>query len=508
MWKKIKRVFSCVREYKKFAIITPLCMIGEAAMETAIPAVMSWMLNDIENNVITSENYQKMFMYIGVLIGMAIISIVCGILGGVFAAKASAGLAKNLRHDLYEKVQSFSFANIDKFESSSLITRMTTDIQTATMAFQMCIRIVIRAPLMLIFSVIMAFMLGGQLAWIFIALIPLVGFAFIMICKFALPLFRRVFKKYDKLNQTVQENISGIRVVKSFVREEYEQKKFAKASTAIAKDFTKAEKIVALNQPVLNTCVHLSNILLLSIGSFLILNQINGEPTSLTTSQLSACITYGIQILMSLLMISMIIVMLVMSLESIKRISEVLEERSTIRNPKNPVYEIKDGSVKFKNVSFKYSEKAERNALENINIDIKSGQFVGILGSTGCGKTSLVNLISRLYDISEGSLKVGGVEVKDYDLKTLRDGVAVVLQKNVLFSGTIASNLRWGNLEATDDELNDILILKKPHPCLARSKEFQVVRMGADIRIKCLGCGKTFLLSREELEKRIDSVKK
>ncbi len=450
MWKNIKRVFSCVREYKKFAIITPICMIGEAAMETAIPFVMTLLMNDVKSGKINNSDLKMLFVYGGILLGMAIVSIICGIFGGVFAAKASAGLAKNLRHDLYEKVQTFSLANIDKFESSSLITRMTTDIQTATMAFQMCIRIVVRAPLMLIFSAVMAFVLGGPLSWIFVCLIPLVGVGLILICKKALPIFRRVFKRYDKLNQTVQENVSGIRVVKSFVREEYEQKKFDTASTDIAKDFTKAEKIVALNQPLLNTAIHLSNILILSLGSYFILYK---QDFGLSTEKLSACITYGVQILMSVLMISMILVMLVMSLESIRRISEVLDEESTIKNCDDPIYEINDGSVVFKNVTFKYSENAERNALENININIKSGQFVGILGSTGSGKTSLVNLISRLYDITSGELLVGGVDVKKYDLKTLRDGVSVVLQKNVLFSGTINSNLKWGNIDASEEEI-------------------------------------------------------
>ena len=460
LFRKIKLVLKSVREYKKYALITPLFMVGEAGAETSIPFLMSLLIEDIQSGEITATNYTKLWMYVGLMLGLAIFSILCGIFGGIFAAKASAGLAKNLRHDLYTKLQSFSFANIDKFESSSLITRMTTDIQNTTMAFQMCIRIVVRAPLMLIFSMIMAFIAGGPLAWVFVVLTPVVIISFFLIAKFALPTFRKVFKRYDKLNQTVQENISGIRVVKSYVREDYEQKKFDRASRSIAKDFIHAETIVALNQPIMNTAIHISNIALLMLASYLILrnstyNASNDTITynSVSPSEMSACITYGIQILMALMMITMIAVMLIISLESIRRIGEVLEEKPTIKNPTNPVKEVKDGSISFKKVNFKYAKNAERNALEDINIEIKSGQFIGVLGSTGSGKTTLVNLISRLYDINDGELLVGGVGVKDYDLVTLRDAVAVVLQKNVLFSGTIASNLRWGNENATDEEL-------------------------------------------------------
>ena len=460
LFRKIKLVLKSVREYKKLALLTPLFMVGEAGAETTIPFLMSLLMEDIQGGVITADDYGKIWMYVGIMLGLAVFSILCGIFGGIFAAKASAGLAKNLRHDLYAKLQSFSFANIDKFESSSLITRMTTDIQNATMAFQLCIRIVVRAPLMLIFSMIMAFIAGGPLAWIFVVLAPVVIIAFFLIARFALPTFRKVFKRYDKLNQTVQENISGIRVVKSYVREDYEQKKFNKASTSIARGFIKAETIVALNQPIMNTAMHISNMAIMVLASYLVLHNSSYDPinktftyNSVSPAEMSACITYGIQILMSLMLITMIAVMLIFSLESIRRIGEVLEESPTIKNPKNPVMEVKDGSVSFKNVNFKYTKNAEKDALEDINIEIKSGQFVGILGSTGSGKTSLVNLISRLYDITEGELLVGGVDVKKYDLVTLRDAVAVVLQKNVLFSGTIASNLRWGNENATDEEL-------------------------------------------------------
>ncbi len=473
LFAKIKLVLKSVREYKWLALITPFFMVGEAGAETSIPYVMSLLTDDIANGNIAANDYSRIWLYVGLLLGLAVLSILCGIFGGIFAAKASAGLAKNLRHDLYTKLQSFSFANIDKFESSSLITRTTTDIQNATMAFQMCIRIVVRAPLLLIFSMLMAFLSGGQLAWVFVVLIPVVAVAFVLIVIFAMPIFRKVFKRYDNLNKTVQENVAGIRVVKSYVREEYEQQKFTKSSTDIAKDFIKAETIVALNQPVLNTCIHLSNIAILVIASYIMLNNATYDPvsktfnygTTITPGSMSACITYGLQVMVALMMISMIIVMLVMSLESIRRIGEVLEEVPTIQNPENPVKEVKDGSVSFSNVSFKYFEGAEKNALENINIEIKSGQFVGILGSTGSGKTSLVNLISRLYDVTEGELLVGEVNVKNYDLITLRDNVSVVLQKNVLFSGTIASNLRWGNENATEEELL--------HACeIAQANEF------------------------------------
>ena len=465
MWKQVKLILSSVREYKKYAIITPLFMVIEALMETSLPFVMSMFIETIQSgptsfiSIYHYSNLHLSFLELDVnllgliltMIGMSLVSILGGIGGGFFGAKASVGLAKNLRSDLYKKVESFSFSNIDKFQDSSLITRMTTDISNVQMSFQMCIRIVIRAPLMLIFSAVMSFITGGAMAWIFIALLPVVLFGLILLIINAMKIFRRVFKKYDLLNESVQENVSGIRVVKSFVREDYEKEKFANASNALAGDFIHAEKIVALNNPIMNTAIHLSNILILGLGSYMIFKD------RLEVGQMSALITYGIQILMSLMMISMILVMLVMSLESVKRIGEILQEESTITNPEDPIYEVKDGSVDFNNVSFKYSKNAERNALDNINIHIKSGQFIGILGSTGSGKTSLVNLISRLYDVSDGQLLVGGVPVQNYDLVTLRDNVAVVLQKNVLFSGTVASNLKWGNENASEEEMIEAL---------------------------------------------------
>ena len=464
MFKRIKLILNSVREYKKYAILTPIFMIGEAGMECALPYVMSLFLDKIED-----AGYQLVFAdvwpYVLALVLMAIFSLLCGILGGRTAAIASTGLAKNLRGDLYRKLQTFSFENIDKFSNSSLVTRMTTDVSNTQMSFQMCIRIVVRAPLMLIFSTIMAFISGGSMALIFIGIIPIVMIGLIVVTKLAMPIFQRVFKRYDKLNESVQENVSGIRVVKSYVREQHEQEKFNNASNDITKEFVKAERILAFTNPIMNFAIHLSNILVCAIGSSFIIKSAefngqfneNGEAIirwgNLTLPKLSSLLTYGVQILMALMMISMIIVMLTMSLESMRRIAEVLEEEPTIKDVENPLYEMKDGSVVFKNVNLKYKKDAEKYALSNINLDIKSGQFIGIIGATGSGKTSLVNLISRLYDISEGEILVGGENVKKYDLETLRNNVAVVLQKNVLFSGTIEENLRWGDLHASMDEI-------------------------------------------------------
>jgi len=475
---KIKLILKSIRQYKKFAILTPIFMVIEALMECVLPFIMSMFIDTITQNVGKQDPVFKSFadifklvpytnvtlnftIYVSVfgiimfLVGMAIISLISGILGGRYAAKASVGLATNLRNDLYKKIQSFSFANIDKFQASSLVTRMTTDISNIQMSFQMSIRIVVRAPLMIIFSAIMAFISGGAMAWIFIILIPLLGIGIWFIAKGAMKIFKVIFKRYDALNQSVQENVSAIRVVKAYVREDFEKEKFNKASNNITFDFIKAEKIIALNNPLMNTIVHLSNILVIGLGSYVIFKT-QTEPLSwakLTIGQMSSLLTYGIQILMSIQMISMILVFLVMSLECVNRVGEVLLEEPTIKDPINAVYEVKDGSVDFDDVNFKYSEGADKNTLENINLHIKSGQFVGILGATGSGKTSVVNLISRLYDVTSGYIKVGGVNVKNYDLITLRDQVAVVLQKNVLFSGTIKDNLRWGNENATDEEM-------------------------------------------------------
>ena len=473
MLQKIKLILKSVRQYKKYALITPLFMIGEVGMECAMPFVMGMFVDEIKllttpDSFFHVDSGIPVFYIALILLGMAIISLVCGILGGRYASIASVGMASNLREDLYKKLTSFSFENIDKFSDSSLITRMTTDINFVQMSFAMMIRIVVRAPLMLIFSAIMTFIGGGLMGFIFVALIPIVAFGLIMIIRHAMKVFTRVFKRYDKLNESMKENVSGIRVVKSYVREDFEKEKFNTASDSLTNDFIKAEKIVALNNPLLNTAIHLSNVLVIGLGTTIIYRtgtwttyedpetgQLVGDwiGGDLTLGQLSALITYGIQILTSLMMISMIMVMLTLSLEAIKRISEVLSEEPTISNPENPIMEVPNGDVVFKNVNFKYKKEAEKNTLSDINLNIKSGQFIGILGSTGSGKTSVVNLISRLYDVTEGEVLVGDHNVKEYDLKTLRNNVTVVLQKNVLFSGTIESNLKWGNIDATEEEM-------------------------------------------------------
>ncbi len=455
MIKAIMKVFKSVRNYKPYAIITPLFMIGETAVESALPFFMSFFVGKIE----TITHIYELLPYFLILLALTAVSITCGVMGGRFASIAASGFAKNLRNDLYEKIESFSFENIDRFQASSLVTRMTTDVSNAQMSFGMTLRIVIRAPLMLIFSAVMAFITGGQMAWLFIITIPVLGSVFVVIARFAMKYFRSVFKRYDALNESIQENVSAMRVVKSFVREQYEKEKFAKASNNIASDFIKAEKIVAYMNPMMNTAIHVVYLLCMFLSSMIIFNTIKvlgpeewawGE---LSIPQMSALLTYGIQILMSIMMISMIVTMLVMSLEAIRRIGEVLDEKPTIVNPENPITEVADGSVIFNNVCFKYKKEAERYAVKNISINIKSGDFVGIIGSTGSGKTTLVNLISRLYDVSEGTLLVGGNNVKDYDLNTIRDAVSVVLQKNYLFSGTIRSNMQWGDKFASDEEI-------------------------------------------------------
>ena len=459
MFKAILKVLRSVREYKIYAIITPLFMIGEAAVECALPFVMSKLVDEIE----FAENISVLIPYFIIIIGMSVFSITCGILGGRFASYASSGFAKNLRKDLYRKVESFSFENIDHFHSSSLVTRMTTDVTNAQNSFAMAIRIVVRAPLMLLFSAIMAFITGGHMAWIFIVAIPVIGIIFFVLARLAMGIFRRVFKRYDALNESVQENVAGMRVVKTFVREDYEDQKFSNASNSLSKDFIKAEKIVALMTPLMNTSIHIVYMITMFLAGYIIFStsvpglnkkgQVVPVDGKLSISQMSALLTYGIQILMSIMMISMIVTMLVMSFESIRRIGEVLDEEPTIKNPENAITEMEDGSVIFDHVSFKYKKEAERYAVSNLDFTIKSGQFIGIIGSTGSGKSTLVNLISRLYDTTDGRILVSGHDVREYDLKTLRDSVAMVLQKNFLFSGTIRSNMKWGNKEATDEEI-------------------------------------------------------
>lgn len=437
-----------IREYKRDSILTPILVAFEALVECIIPLMVANLVNKMQNGC----DLSVILKYGVILIIMACFSLLFGALAGITAANASAGFGKNLRKDLFMAVQNFSFENIERFSASSLVTRMTTDVTNVQMAYMMIIRTVVRAPLMLIFSLVMGFIMGGRLALIFLFTIPVLGIGLGLVIKKTMPLFRKVFKKYDNLNNSVQENINGIRVVKSFVREDFEMKKFNEAAEDVCADFTKAEKILALNNPMMQFCLYVVMIFVLTFGSYLV---VNFGGTIIQVGQLSSLLTYSFQILMSLMMLSMIFVMVTISIESCERIVAVLEEKRTISNPENPIYEVNDGSIDFDDVSFKYSKRADRYALENINLHIKSGQTIGILGGTGSSKTSLVNLISRLYDVTEGEVKVAGVDVRDYDLVTLRDAVSVVLQKNVLFSGSIKDNLRWGNKDATDEEIEE-----------------------------------------------------
>lgn len=452
----VRTISKSIREYKGYAIANPFFMVGEVACECTIPFVIGELINVLQTTEIGGTNeLLEIAKYGGILLALAVASLIFGFLGGKIAAIASTGFAKNLRHDLFAKIQSFSFSNIDKFSTSSLVTRMTTDINYVQQAFQMIIRIAFRVPLMMIFAVVMAFSINHKLSWIFVCLIPLLGTILILVVTRAFKLFTVVFKKYDNLNASIQENVKGIRVVKTYVREDYEKAKFAVASNDLKDRFTKAERLVALTNPSMQGTMYIAYILIGIFGAYAIVATNNGDFTygPLKTGNLSSLITYGIQILSSLMMLSMILVMIVMSAASARRICEVLNEKPSLHNPPEPVYEIKDGSIDFNDVSFKYSANAEKYALSNINLHIKSGMTVGIIGSTGSSKTTLVNLICRLYDTTEGEVKVGGINVKDYDLDTLRNNVAVVLQKNVLFSGTILENLRWGKEDATEEEV-------------------------------------------------------
>lgn len=451
-----KRLLKCVKEYKLPTILTFIFIILEVAIEVFIPFVIVEIIDNIEK----SEPLNSVIKACVVLAVMAFISLFCGGIAGFTSAKASGGFAKNLRKEVFRKIQTFSFSNIDKFSSSSLVTRLTTDIGNIQMAYMMLIRTAVRAPLMLICAIIMASIMGGKLALTFVVIVPLLAFGLLMIGNKAMPAFRSVFKKYDKLNESIEENVRGIRVVKGFSREDFENKKFDVASSEICKDFTRAERIVALNTPLMQICLYFNMIFVLIVGSMLII-QSGGEIVKI--GHISAMLTYGMQILMQLMMLSMIYVILTMSAESMKRIDEILVETPDIKEPDIPIFEIKDGSIEFNNVSFKYSDKAKKYALSNINLSIKSGETVGIIGGTGSSKSSLIQLISRLYDATEGDVLVGGVNVKDYSLNSLRSSVAVVLQKNLLFSGTIKENLRWGNKEATDEELIEACKLACAH---------------------------------------------
>ena len=444
----IKTLASSIREFKPQTIATPLLVTCEVACEMAIPFVTAYLIDNIKDGATIAQIAQTA----GILVALAVVSLFFGAAAGITCSYASCGFAKNLRHDLFYKIQTFSFSNIDAFSSSSLVTRLTTDVTNVQQAFMMLIRIAVRAPLVLIFAFIMAYIMGGYISFVYLALIPLLGCGLALIIHKVGPIFTRVFHKYDALNESVEENVTGMRVVKSYVREDYEKRKFARAAQDVCADFTRAEKLLALNNPMMNFCINGAFVVIIYLGSKLI---ITSQATAFDVGQLSSTFTYGFQILMSLMQLSMIFVMITMSEESARRIVEVLSAEPTISNPVEPVREVADGSIDFDHVSFKYSEHAERQALDDIDLHIRSGETIGIIGGTGSAKSTLVNLIARLYDATEGRVRVGGVDVRDYDLDALRHQVAMVLQKNVLFSGTIAENLRWGDADATDEEVRE-----------------------------------------------------
>ena len=457
----ISTLLKSVREYKGVSILAPLFIAGEVVIECFIPFITAKLVNNIENGC----DMNIIVKYGLLLVLMAVLSLTCGALAGHFAAKASCGFAKNLRHDLYASVQDFSFSNVDKFSTSGLVTRLTTDVSNVQMAFMMIIRTAVRCPMMIVFAFVMAMVISPKMSIAFAIIIPFLAIGLFLVIRKAHPIFKSVFKKYDNLNNSVQENVSGMRVVKAYVREDFESKKFSAASDEVCGDFTRAEKILALNTPLMQFCFNFNMIIISLFGSMLI---VNSKATELTVGELSSLITYGAQILMSLMMVSMIIVMVSMSVASANRIAEVINEKSSIVNPEHPVTEVRDGSIIFNNVNFRYSKDSKKNSLSDINLFVASGETLGIIGGTGSGKTSLVQLISRLYDVSEGSVKVGGVDVRDYDIESLRNQVSVVLQKNVLFSGTIKENLRWGDPDATDEDMERICKLSQADEFIQR----------------------------------------
>ena len=444
----MRNLMKSIRDYKPYTVATPLLVLGEVACEMTIPFVTANLIDTIK----VGATVEELLPTSGLLVLLAIISLAFGAAAGITCSHASCGFAKNLRHDLFYKIQTFSFANIDDFSSSSLVTRLTTDITNVQQAFMMMIRIAVRSPLVLIFAFTMAFAMGGSVATVYLVIIPILGFGLFYIIHLVRPIFSRVFHKYDALNESVEENVSGMRVVKSFVREDYEKSKFARAATDVCADFTRAEKLLAFNNPMMNICVNGAFVVIIYLGSKII---ITTQGQAFDIGQMSSIFTYGFQILMSLMQLSMIFVMVTMADESARRINDVLEAIPTIKAPEEPIREVADGSIDFDGVSFKYSARAERQALSDIDLHIKSGETIGIIGGTGSAKSTLVNLIARLYDATEGRVRVGGVDVRDYDLDTLRKQVAMVLQKNVLFSGTIAENLRWGDPDATDEEVRE-----------------------------------------------------
>ncbi|MBR3610533.1 MAG: ABC transporter ATP-binding protein [Oscillospiraceae bacterium] len=463
----IKRLAKCVREYKLPSFLSALFVSLEVVMEVLIPFEMADMLD----HGINAGNMEFIIQSGVRLIVYACLVILFGNLAGRAASTASCGFGKNLRHDMYYNIQNFSFSNIDKFSTSSLITRMTTDVQNVQMAYQMMIRMAFRSPIMMVFSTVFAFRIYPKLAFIFVACLPILAGGLYLIMTKTHPIFKRVFKTYDKLNRNVQENLRGIRVVKSFIREDHEAEKFDETSESIRRDFTHAERNIAWNGPLMQSCSYACMLLVSWLGAQAIISSGNNPDLGLTTGMLMSLITYSMQILMSVMMLSVIFVMITISRESAERICEVLNEESDLKNGENPVYEIPDGSVKFENVFFRYSAKADKNVLENINIDIKSGETIGIIGGTGSSKSTFVQMIPRLYDVSEGKVTVGGIDVRNYDIETLRDGVAMVLQKNVLFSGTVRENLLWGNENATQEEIEHACDLAQASPFINEMPE-------------------------------------
>jgi len=454
----IRKLAHSIRQYKRDTILTPLSMTLEVIMEVLLPIIMA----DLIDNGISAGNSAVVWRDGLLLAGVSILSLLSGLLGGVFGARASSGFARNLRHDMYYRLQDYSFSNIDKFSTSSLITRLTTDVSNVQNAFQMLIRMAARSPLMLIFSAIMAFRVNARLALIFLCVVPFLAVGLTYVATHAHPVFRKVFKTYDSLNNVVQENVRGMRVVKSFVREDYEDKKFEDISGQVCTLFTKAERIIALNSPLMQFAMYACTLLISWFGAKFILSSV-GQPNAMTTGELNSLLTYSMQILGSLMMLSFMFVMLTISRASGERICEVLDEQSDLHSPENARKEIPDGSVDFDGVSFSYAGNKKRLCLEDVNLHIRSGETIGIVGGTGSSKSTLVQLIPRLYDATEGVVKVGGHDVKEYDLEALRNSVAMVLQKNVLFSGTIRENLRWGNPDATDEELVAACKLAQAH---------------------------------------------
>ncbi len=442
----MRRIARSAREYRKPSIQTPILVSGEVIIECSIPFITAQLINAINEG----QGMAAISRYSLILVALALISLACGTIAGITCSTAATGLAKNLRSDMFHNIQSFSFGNIDRFSTSSLVTRLTTDTSNVQMAYMMIIRTAIRSPLMLVFAIFMAFLTGGALAVIYVAVSIFLGAFLFGVAAYVMPIFRRLFRKYDALNDTVEENIKGIRVVKAYVREDYEKEKFEASSENLYHDFLHAERLLAWNMPIMQLCINIVYVFVIYFGSHAI---IQSQGADLAVGQLSALITYGFSILMSLNMLSMIFVILTMSEESARRIVEVLEEQSDLKNPANPRYEIADGSIDFDHVSFGYSADAERMALDDIDLHIESGEVIGIIGGTGSSKTTLIQLISRLYDVTQGSVKVGGHDVREYDLDTLRNEVAVVLQRNILFSGTIEDNLRWGKKDASHEEM-------------------------------------------------------